>query len=586
MSASAGVPPPSDEPVHARVEERLLAPGGPFEMGVEAVLGVPTPVFRERQRSLREVLLASAAFGEREYLVCEERRIGFSEHLGLVASVARALAERFGVGKGDRVAILAGNGPEWIVTWWAAVCLGAIPVGMNGWWAGDEIVFALEDARPRLLVGDARRLARLAGREPGMPVVEIEAEFAALERFASGAGLPDVTIDEDDPVCMLYTSGTTGRPKGAVLSHRNLLALHRLYVFHGLRLLLVGAESQQAAASAARSEAKPSGAQSGAAPAAPAPCQLVTTPLFHASGLFTGAVTLLASGVKTVWTKRRFDPVRVMELIERERVTGWGPMGTMAERVIRHPDAARFDLSSLRQVGSGGAPVSPGLQARLREAFPNARAQLSVGYGLTEATAMATLNFGRELEARPESSGRPLPTIGVEIRDAEGRPLPGGEEGEIFLHGPTVFHGYWERPGANAETLLAGRWLRTGDWGRLEGGHLHVNARRRDLILRGSENVYPAEIERVLESHPDVEEVAVLGVDHPELGQEVKAVVVPRPGARPEPAALRAFVAERLAYFKVPAHLELRDAALPRNAVGKVMKHVLTGDGSSDLIEE
>jgi acyl-CoA synthetase (AMP-forming)/AMP-acid ligase II len=559
----------SDDPVHARVEERLLGPGGPFEMGVEAVLGVPIPVFRERAHSLRSVLEGSAAFGEREYLVCEERRIGFAEHLRLVASVARVLSERFGVGKGDRVAILAENGPEWIVTWWAAVCLGAIPVGLNGWWVGDEIVFALEDARPRLLVGDAKRLARLAGRDPGMPVLEIESEFAALERFAPGSGLPDVHVDEDDPVCMLYTSGTTGRPKGAVVTQRNLLALQRLQVFHGLRMLLVAAES-------------------GAVPAGPMPepCQLVTTPLFHASGLFTGAVTLLASGVKTVWTKGRFDPLRVMELIERERVTGWGPMGTMAERVIRHPAAARHDLSSLRQLGSGGAPVSEGLLARMREAFPNARAQLSMGYGLTEATAMATLNFGRELEARPDSAGRPLPTISVEIRDEQGRALPEGEEGEIFLRGPTVFHGYWERPGANAETLVAGRWLRTGDWGRFEGGHLHVNARRRDLILRGGENVYPAEIELCLESHPDVDEAAVLGVDHPELGQEVKAVVVPRAGSRPDPAALRAFVAERLAYFKVPAHWELRGEPLPRNAVGKVMKHVLRDDASSDLIEE
>ena len=327
----------------------------------------------------------------------------------------------------------------------------------------------------------------------------------------------------------------------------------------------------------------------GGAPPPPANCTLVSAPLFHLSGLYTGAVTLLASGVKTVWTRGRFDPVRVMELIEQEKVTSWGPLGTMAHRVLHHPDLGRYDLSSIRQVGSGGAPIPVDLLDRMREAFPNARAQIGLGYGLTEATGMATINFGSELEARPDSVGRILPTFDAEIRDPDGKPLSEGAEGEIHLRGPLVMRDYWRRPDATAETILPGRWLRTGDWGRLEDGFLYVNSRKRDLILRGGENVYPAEIEHRLETHPGVLEAAVIGVDHPELGQEVKAVVVPRPGsAAPlDPEALGLFVAERLAYFKVPAHWEVRETPLPRNATGKVLKHLLENTGrETPFVEE
>jgi acyl-CoA synthetase (AMP-forming)/AMP-acid ligase II len=297
-------------------------------------------------------------------------------------------------------------------------------------------------------------------------------------------------------------------------------------------------------------------------------------------------VTLLAAGVKTVWTVGRFDPVKTMELIQREQVTNWGPMGTMIYRVVNHPDVGNYDLSSLRNVGSGGAPISRELQERMREVFPNIRGQMGIGYGLTESTALATLNSGEDLERHPESVGRPLPTVQVEIRDADGHPVPDGVEGEIHLRGPLVMKEYWRKPEATAETILPGRWLRTGDIGRLEEGRLTINSRKRDLILRGAENVYPAEIEHCLEAHPDVREAAVVGVPHAELGQEVKAIVVAVEGASLDPGDLRRFVADRLAYFKVPAHWEVRDELLPRNAAGKVLKNVLTGHAENPFVEE
>jgi acyl-CoA synthetase (AMP-forming)/AMP-acid ligase II len=312
---------------------------------------------------------------------------------------------------------------------------------------------------------------------------------------------------------------------------------------------------------------------------------LMNTPLFHV-WLYAGAVTLLSTGVKTVWATGRFDPVQVLELIEREKVTNWGPIGPMIPRVLNHPDLGKYDLSSLRNVGSGGAPLSRALQQRLREAFPQIRSQMGLGYGLTESTALATINSGADLEAYPDSVGSPLPTISVEIRDPQGRALPEGCEGEIHLRGPLVMKEYWRNPEATAETILPGRWLRTGDIGWMKDGRLTIESRKRDLILRGGENVYPVEIELCLEAHPDVREAAVVGMEHPELGQEVKAIVVPAPGRRPDPEELARFVAGRLAYFKVPSRWELRAEPLPRNATGKVMKHVLTGDAVNTFVDE
>jgi long-chain acyl-CoA synthetase len=258
----------------------------------------------------------------------------------------------------------------------------------------------------------------------------------------------------------------------------------------------------------------------------------------------------------------------------------------MIYRVVHHPDIGKYDLSSLRNVGSGGAPISRELLERMREVFPNIRSQMGMGYGLTESTALATLNAGEELERYPDSVGRPLPTIAIEIRDESGQPLPEGETGEIHTRSPLVMREYWRNPQATAEVILPGRWLRTGDVGRLEDGRLYIDSRKRDLILRGAENVYPVEIEQRLEAHPQVREAAVVGVANPELGQEVKAVVVPEEGTAPDPEELARWVGEALAYYKVPSHWEFRRESLPRNATGKVLKNVLLGEAENRFVEE
>ena len=552
----------------AAIEDQLTAPGGLFEIGVEPCNGAPLEVLTHRLRSLREALEASVAFGDREYVVFADREtrrvVTHAEHRRAVASVARVLREEYGVGPGDRVAILAANCPEWIVAFWAAVSLGAIAVGLNGWWVGDEIRYGIADSDPAVLIADRKRLDRLGGQDPGVPTIVIEDDFDRIWHAYPDAALPDQPIAEDDPALILYTSGTTGRPKGAVNTHRNVIAAVGISFFHGARMAL----------------SQPAPADAGPV------CQLVTYPLFHVSGLHMGAVAFMMSGIRSVWTMGRFDPEVVMALIQNEGITGWSYTVTMLHRVVTHPRLADYDLSGLRNGGGGGSAFSPALLERARVAIPNLRGVMGVGYGQTECAALATVNAGEELVAFPEAAGRPLPTVKVEIRAEDGSVLPEGEDGEIFLQGPMVMPGYWRRPEETAATVLPGGWLRTGDIGRMEGGRLYLATRKRDLILRGGENIYPIEIENRLEAHPGVAEVAVIPVDHEELGHEVKAVVVPMPGVALDPEELASFCAAALAYFKVPSQWEIRSEALPRNATGKVVKAVLMDDADLQFAED
>jgi long-chain acyl-CoA synthetase len=388
---------------------------------------------------------------------------------------------------------------------------------------------------------------------------------------APAAALPDPPIDEDDPAVILYTSGTTGRPKGAVQTHRNVLAL--------VMVSLLNAERGRRLA-----PPPPGGFPERAKP-------YVTYPMFHVSGLHNTAVVGLAQGSTVVYHVGRFDPAAVLRGIEAERCTAFSVVATTAWRIVNHPDVATRDLSTVIQTGGGAAPISGALQQRLREVFPNAAARMGIGYGSTETTSLATTAGAADLLANPDSVGRPIPTTQVEIRDPEGKPVPEGVEGEIHVRSPLVMLEYWRNPKATREAIGPGRWLRTGDIGHLVGDQLVLSSRRKDLILRGAENVYPAEIENVLEAHPLVREAVVVGVAHEELGQEVKAIVVPehvgeRPDAGLDVEALRAYVAERLAYFKVPSVWEVRTRPLPRNATGKVLRDVVVGAADNAFVEE
>jgi long-chain acyl-CoA synthetase len=523
-------------------------------------------VYRQRFRSLRDLFDSSVRrYGERDHVVYGNERITFAQLDDRVAALAAGLARR-GVGRGDRVAILAANHPGWVEALWAATHLGAILVGLNGWWAADELAYALHDAEPRVLLVDRRRLERIAGivgSSPAEHVVVMDgdgSESGATETWASLVAEPSDRavhpVDEDDVSVILYTSGTTGRSKGAMWTHRSMLAALQSNA-HLLTLARGGAERA--------SGPRPSASQIGI---------LVSVPLFHTSGLQASVVGALASGAKAVLLEGRFRPEEVLRLIEQERITAWGAVPTMVLQVLDHPDVARYDLSSLRSISYGGSPSSSDLQARARETL-GVDARVGNAYGLTETTAAVITINGDEFAARPDSVGRPHPLVEVRIADADGNALPAGQRGEIQVKAPMVMAGYWRNEAATAAALVDG-WLRTGDIGEVDvDGYVYVRDRAKDMIIRGGENVYCAEIEDRLEQHPAVVEAAIVGSPHPVLGEEVKAILRLREGAEVDAATLQAWVADALAHFKVPTIVVFTTEPLPRNATGKILKSQL-----------
>jgi len=545
----------------------LLAPGAPFEMADEDVLGEPMQVFVQRARSLRQLLAQAGRFGDSDYAVFHDggrrRALTFADHERRVASVAAALADR-GVGAGDRVAILAANCPEWIITFWATVSLGAVAVACNGWWTRDEIVRALAHTTPALLVADAKRLARLDGADPGMPVVVIEEDFVDLEGFAPDAALPDIPIDEDQPALLQFTSGTTGRSKAAVLSHRSVVAFVQVVTFLG--------------AAQAASVGLPS--------TGPSRPRLAVFPMFHISGLQSASITPMATGAGNVWPMGRFDPATVIRLTTEEGIYAWNGTATHVFRLLQDPMIETLDVSLVQNVAIGGSATTPELVRATEERFPHLVDTFTSGYGLTESGGMVSHAGNAMLQANADSVGMAMPTVGVRIVDEDGVEVPDGENGSICVRSPLVMLGYWEDVEATDQAFLPGRWLRTGDYGRLQGGELFLASRLRDLILRGGENVYPIEVEACLEQHPAVAECAVYGVDHETLGQEVKAVVVLVDGASLDLVGARAFCGEKLADYKLPEYLEVWAGPLPRNAGGKVVKAVLRGEVTQAFFEE
>lgn len=528
----------------------LTGPGGPFETVTENVLGVALPVLRHRYRALGEVLDASTRWGDREYLVTDRRRISFAEHAAATAALAQALRERFGVGKGDRVGILAANTPEWVTAFWAAQRLGAIVVGYNAWWAPPEVEYGIGHTRPTVVIADEKRARPLSARL-APPVLTMERDIPALITEFHGATPETVPVDEDDPAVVLYTSGTTGHPKGVTHSHRNLIAVTDYHRYND--------------ALAAAHTGTPHTARR----------FLLTSPLFHIASLHNLAVARLATGDTAVIHQGSFDADRVLRLMERERITNWGAMPTMAVRLLEQ-DLTRYDLSALRALSLNSAPSSALLQQRLRERLPVARTALVTSYGLTECATAATLASPAELAEFPDTVGRPVFGVQVRICDASGAVLPEGREGEIQVRSPYVMVGYWADEEATAAAITPDRWLRTGDIGILEEGRLRLSGRRSDLILRGGENVYPTEIEQCLEEHPAVAECAVIGIPDADLGQAVAAVVVVADTVDTTEHELRDFLTERLAYYKVPSVWRLTTTPLPRNATGKVIRAGLT----------
>ncbi|UTT48296.1 MULTISPECIES: class I adenylate-forming enzyme family protein [Rhodococcus] len=537
---------------------RLTGPGGRFELVDEDVRGNRMQVMRNRGRRIGDLVAESRRWGDRDYLVTADRRISFTEHADAVAALATALRDDYGVRKGDRIAVLAANSPEWIVTFWAAQCLGAIAVGLNSWWTPAEIAYGVDLTGPKVIVADAKRAQLLAAADAsGYELLTIEQDVPRIVSEKAGSELPSTDVDEDDPAVILFTSGTSGRPKGALHSHRNVLAV---VDYHRFSDALVAGMYQRPYDDSVPSESR----------------YLLVSPLFHIASLHNLAVPRLATGSAVVMTEGAFDVDKVFTLIEREKVTNWGAVPTMAARMLEHENPDRYDLSSLTAFALASAPSSPALKQRLREKFPFAEQALVDSYGLTECSTAIAVATAPELEAFPGTLGNPIITVSLEIRDPFGERVPDGTEGEVCVRSPYVMLGYWEDPDATAAAITADGWLRTGDYGTVENGRLRLTGRRSDLILRGGENIYPTEIEQRLDEHPDVVECAVIGVEHDDLGQEVAAVVVLRSTSTVGEDELRSFCAEQLAYYKVPTVWRITQDLLPRNATGKILRRAIS----------
>ena len=568
----------------------LIGPGGMFEVVPGTVDGIEMLVYKDRLPHLRSVAEIAAARGnDQPFLVYGDERIGFGQFFERVNQISRGLAEQFGIAHGDRVAVLSANNPEWCETFWATVNLGGVLVGLNGWWKADEVLYGLQDSGARLLIADRGRFLRIADQLDQLPDLEavflIDAdpsEFGddpRLHRFdelrtKGAAAAPTTPIDEGDAAVIFYTSGTTGRPKGAISSHRNMLANLTNTIFNTVASGMVAAAESEAMGG------EPT-------PPAPAPAQvaaLLTSPLFHVSGCHSSLVVGTLGGVKLVIPQGRFEPEKALQLIEDESVTIWATVPTMVWRVCEFPDRHDFDTSTVTSVAFGGSPSADELQRMVRETFPNVRST-SNAYGLTESSSVATVINGQDSIDKPTSVGLPMPVVEVMIVDSAGHDVGAGGTGEVLIKGPIIMPGYWNKPEATAETVIDG-WLHTGDIGRLDAdGYLFITDRAKDMIIRGGENIYCVEIEQRLVEHPSIADAAVFGVPHPELGEEVKAVVQRAPGSSISEDEIRAWVAETLANFKVPAYLEITEDKLPRNASGKLLKNVLRGQGEVSFAE-
>ena len=564
--------------------EQMTAPGQMFEMENIQIRDIHTRVWKLAPKTMREILDNSALFGENDFVVYEDERISYARHHTLAATAARRLQE-LGVSKGDRVAIAMRNLPEWIIGFWGAIALGAIVVPLNAWWTTEELVYGLEDSGSTICLLDVERLSKLRpvlGSIQGLTkiIVASEDRGAALDlgEIPSGvqaltwdeflgsvpdhAELPEVDLSPDDDATIFYTSGTTGKPKGAVGTHRNSVSnVMNLFFFSSRSTLRFNLGSKDGSESTQNAH-------------------LLSVPLFHATGCHAILVTTTASGGKLV-IMHHFDPARTLELIERERITIFGGVPAMVMQVLDCPDLAQRDVSSVKSVSYGGAPAPPELVRRIRDAFPIG--QPGNGYGMTETSAASAMNAGPDYVEHPDSVGlvAPVGDVAIVAEDFDGdepdpsRPQGPEVTGELWIKGPMVVRGYWHNPEATASTFTNG-WVHTGDIARIDDeGFIYIVDRAKDVIIRGGENIYSAEVEAALFEHPAVADCAVIGIPEKVMGEEVGAVIVLRPAMSASAEDLARHVAGRLAGFNVPKHFFFRSEPLPRNPAGKILKRQL-----------
>jgi long-chain acyl-CoA synthetase len=542
----------------------VTGPGQIFELVTEQVAGTDYRIFKNAPATLGQ-LFAGARGDDATFMVYEDERWTFAETMRHVDALSYALVHDFGIQRGDRVGIDMRNLPEWVVAFAAILSVGAVSVSLNAWWTETEVDYAIEDSGLALLVADPERIRTAHGpardRNVAMIVVRSDGVIpvpTGVRRYEEvielGMPMPAVDVHPDDDATILYTSGTTGFPKGAVSTHRAVT--QALMAFWA-----------RATIDSARKSVELLGG------AGNAPSFILVVPLFHVTGCVPVMLSCFGRKMKLVMM-HRWDPEAALRLIEAERVTTFVGVPTQSWDMLESPAFSKYDSSSLAGIGGGGAPAPVKLVDRVERGFKRGRP--TIGYGMTETNAFGPGNNGDDYVNNPTSTGRAQTSImDVEIRDEEGRPLPVGSRGEVWMKGPNVIRAYWNKPEDTAETIRDG-WLASGDLGRIdEDGFLYIEDRAKDMVLRAGENVYCAEVESAIYDHPDIYEAAVFGVPHERLGEEVACVVQLKSGSITTREQLRDFLAERLAGFKVPSRIAFTEAQLPRNPSGKILKRDL-----------
>ncbi len=551
---------------------KVTGPGQLFELTEQTIDGIGYRLFANAPPTLAQ-LFAGAREEQSTFLVYEDEQWTFDHTMRHVDALAHALVHEFGITKGDRVGIAMRNLPEWIVSFAAILSVGAVSVSFNAWWTETELDYAIGDSGVSLLLTDPARTDRAhrPARERGVPMVVARAD--RLEPLPSGVqhyddvvtlgrAMPSVEVLPEDDATILYTSGTTGFPKGAVSTHRAVT--QSLMAFWANSVIQT-----------ARQGNDPLGGGGFA------PCFILIVPLFHVTGCVPVMLSCFGMKFKLVMM-HRWDPETALRLIEAERVTAFVGVPTQSWDMLESPAFERYDTSSLATIGGGGAPAPTTLVDRVEKGFRRGRP--NIGYGMTETNAFGPGNNGDDYVTHPASTGRATTTImDVEIRDEDGVAVPVGGRGQIWMKGPNLIRGYWNKPEATAETIVDG-WLASGDLGRIdEEGFLYIEDRAKDMVLRAGENVYCAEVESAIYEHPGVYEAAVFGVPHERLGEEVACVIQRKEAPGLTADELSEFLAERLAPFKIPSRVAFAEERLPRNPSGKILKRELReqyfGDG-------
>lgn len=546
---------------------QLTAPGQDYELADGEVFGRSCRVFRGAPSTLRDLYRDGRS--DLPFLIYGDERRTFEQVWRQSCTLAHALVDRFGVKKGDRVAISMRNYPEWIIAFQAVTSIGAIAVALNAHWQSDEMEYALGNAEPKVLVADRERLDRLAGcaNPPAdMTVIAVRCDppegAVACADILEGTGqseMPEVAMEPGDDALMLYTSGSTGYPKGAVSCHRNIITALMSWELDAQAGVLTGTL-----------EAPDENAPQGAA--------LLGVPLFHATGSHANYLTCHRAQRRLI-CMYRWDVAEAARLIEQEQATMFIGPSAMTGDLVNYARAAGKDLSSLAVVGGGGAARAPEQVRGISDSFANARP--NTGWGMTETNAIGCGVTGPAYLRKPASSGQCSAVLEMRIVGADGAVLDAGERGELQVRGTSIFRGYWKRPDANAETF-DGDWLKTGDVAFIdEEGFVFIVDRIKDMVIRGGENIGCGAVEAALLEHPAIVEAAVYAVPDERLGEEVGATI--HATSAVDLTELDGFLAERLARFEVPRFVEISAEPLPRTASGKILKRQLRAEAVARL---